>query len=126
MSKTKAKTKKVKFSKETELPALYQDVEVNEKEADRILQHGFGSLIMDIRCSTPQKGDILNFRVVEDGICSLAAPWNKLNDLAGTVLNVQAGKLGIEKGYAVVTFVIGDTIKVDADVNADVNNTEEG
>lgn len=120
MSKTKSK--KVKFTKEAELPALYRDVEVNEKEADRILQYGFGSLIMDIRCSTPQKGDILNFKVVEDGICSLAAPWNKLNKLAGTVLNVQAGKLGIEKGYAVVTFVIGDSINVDAAVD----DAEEG
>ncbi len=120
MSKTK--TKKVKFTKEAELPALYQDVEVNEKEADRILQYGFGSLVMDIRRSTPQKGDILNFKVVEDGICALAVPWNNLNKLAGTVLNVQAGKLGIEKGYAVVTFVIGDSINVDADVD----DAEEG
>ena len=120
MSKTKSK--KVKFTKEAELPALYQDVEVNEKEADRILQYGFGSLIMDIRCSTPQKGDVLNFKVVEDGICALAVPWNNLNKLAGTVLNVQAGKLGIEKGYAVVTFVIGDTINVDAEVD----DAEEG
>ena len=108
---SKSETKKIKFTNEPKLPVLYRDIEVNEKEADRILQHGFGSIVFDISHSTPQKGDLLNFKVMESDL--FTASWSKLNDLAGTVVNVQAGMKGIRKSYAVVTFVVGDSIKYD-------------
>lgn len=117
MIKTESNT--VKFSKKVETPALYRNVVITEKEADKAMQHGFGCVVMNVRSeATPQKGDVLNFKVVEGGIYSFSTSWHKLNDLAGTVINVQTGMQGLELGYVIVTFVLGDTIKVDIDVNS--------
>ena len=104
-------------TKKKEKPQVFKEVEIQEKEANRINQHGFGSIIFDTRNNTtPQKGDILNFRVVDGGF--YVAPWNPLHDVGAVVINSQVGLPGLEKGYALVTFVLGDeSLKKDDDVN---------
>ena len=103
-------------TKKKEEPQVFKEVEINEKEANRISQHGFGSIIFYTRNNTtPQKGDILNFRVL-DGL--YVAPWSPLHDVGAVVINSQVGLPGLENGYALVTFVLGDeSLRKDDDVN---------
>lgn len=123
----KVTSRMVKFKKEKKRPSLFREIAILEKDADKVLENGFGAMVLDVRrIGTPQKGDVLNFNVFEGGICSYSVPYHELHDLGAVVLDVQAGVSGLEPGYVLITFALGDeSLKVDDDINSSSNNKTE-
>ena len=90
MSKTKEKTQPVKYK-----------LDVYERIADRIVQESMGVIIAENNNHQYQKGDLLEFNVLEEGYGALHCMGHPLNDQIYEVTGAYTGR-GIEQGYVVL------------------------